>query len=55
VVTDIDELSANAQKQMLPIFSHPNPSTCLVFTGSKLDSRTKFAQVLKKTGEIIQC
>ncbi len=55
VVTDIDELSADAQKQMLPYLSHPNPSTCLVFTGSKLDSRTKFAQVLKKTGEVIQC
>ncbi|GAK61251.1 DNA polymerase III, delta subunit [Candidatus Vecturithrix granuli] len=54
IVTDIDDLSAEAQKQMLPYLSHPNPSTCLVFTGSKLDSRTKFAQVLKKAGEIVQ-
>lgn len=54
IVTDIDNLSAETQKQMLPYLSHPNPSTCLVFIGSKLDSRTKFAQMLKKAGEIVQ-
>ena len=54
IVTDIHELPTDAQKQMIPYFSNPNPSTCLVMTTIKLDNRTKFAQVLKQYGEIIQ-
>ena len=54
IITAIDELKANTQKQMLSYLSHPNASTCLIMTAAKLDSRTKFAQTLKKTGEIVQ-
>lgn len=54
IITDLDAVSAAAQKQLLPYLSHPNPSTCLIMTASKLDSRTKLAQVLKKTGEVVQ-
>ena len=54
IITDLDAVSTAVQKQLLPYLSHPNPSTCLIMTASKLDSRTKLAQVLKKSGEVVQ-
>lgn len=54
IITDLDAVPAATQKQLLPYLSHPNPSTCLIMTASKLDSRTKLGQVLKKNGEIVQ-
>jgi DNA polymerase-3 subunit delta len=43
-----------AQKALLPYLADPNQSTCLVLTAEKLDSRTKFAQALKKQAEVVQ-
>ncbi len=54
ILTEIQELPAQSQKQLLPYLSNPNISTCLIMTTSKLDSRTKFAQVIKEHGEIVQ-
>ena len=54
IVTDIHELAAPAQNQMLAYFSNPNRMTCLIMTAEKLDSRTKFAQALKHHAEIVQ-
>ena len=54
IVTDVQELSASVQNQMVAYLSNPNPSTCLVFTATKLDSRTKFTQAVKQHGEIVQ-
>ncbi len=54
VVTNIHETPAAVQKQMVSYLAAPNPSTCLVMTATKLDSRTKFAQALKKSGDIVQ-
>lgn len=54
IVTDIQNLKAAEQKLLLPYCASPNPSTCLVITTPKLDSRTKFGQALKKQAEIVQ-
>jgi DNA polymerase-3 subunit delta len=54
VVTDIQEMATPDQNQMIPYFSNPSPTTCLVMTVEKLDSRTKFAQALKQQAEIVQ-
>jgi len=54
IVTDIHEITAQAQNQMLAYFSNPNRTTCLIMTTEKLDSRTKFAQALKQSAEIVQ-
>jgi DNA polymerase-3 subunit delta len=53
-LTDAHELPAVAQKTLLPYLADPNQSTCLVLTAEKLDSRTKFAQTLKKQAEVVQ-
>ncbi len=54
IVTEIHQLPAAAQKQMIPYLLNPCQSTCLIMTTSKLDSRTKFARALKQAGDIIQ-
>ena len=54
VLTNVHELAAATQKVLLPYLSDPNLSTCLILTAEKLDSRTKFAQTLKKQAEIVQ-
>ena len=54
IVTGIQNLKAAEQKLLLPYCASPNPSTCLVLTTPKLDSRTKFGQTLKKQAEIVQ-
>ncbi len=54
VLTDAHELPAATQKVLLPYLGDPNPTTCLILTAEKLDSRTKFAQTLKKQAETVQ-
>lgn len=54
IITGIHQLPTEAQKQMIPYFQNPCVSTCLVMTAPKLDSRTKFAQALKQSGEFVQ-
>lgn len=53
-LTDVHELQTEAQKTLLPYLADPNRSTCLILTAEKLDSRTKFAQALKKQAEVVQ-
>ena len=48
---------ANAYKaadlnRFLDYLADPAPTTCLLFTGQKLDVRTKFAKALKKHGKV---
>ncbi len=54
IVSDVHEMKADAQKQMIPYFSNPCVSTCLIMTASKLDNRTKFTQTIKQSGLIVQ-
>lgn len=54
IITETEEFSARAQEKFLPYLSNPNPATCIIMTASKLDNRTKFAQAIKKSGEIVQ-
>ena len=52
MVSGPEHYKADKLNQFLDYFKDPSPSTCLVFTGGKLDARTKFAKALKKNGKI---
>jgi len=54
ILTNVHEIAIPNQKQMIPYLSNPSPTTCLVMTVEKLDSRTKFAQALKQHAQIVQ-
>jgi len=54
VLTNVHELAAATQKALIPYLDDPNITTCLILIAEKLDSRTKFAQTLKKKAEIVQ-
>jgi DNA polymerase-3 subunit delta len=54
LLTDVQEMATQDQNQMIPYLSNPSPTTCLIMTTEKLDSRTKFAQTLKQHAEIVQ-
>ena len=54
ILTDVQNLKTQAQKQMLPYLSDPNSSTCLIMTATRLDNRTKFAQAIKQHGDLVQ-
>lgn len=54
ILTDVHQMTTDAQKQMIPYLSNPCASTCLIMTAPKLDSRTKFARAIKQSGEIVQ-
>jgi DNA polymerase-3 subunit delta len=52
MVSGPDNYKADKLNQFLDYFKDPSPATCLVFTGGKLDARTKFAKALKKNGKV---
>jgi len=54
VVKRAESLSAAACEVLLPYIQNPAASTCLIFTGSKIDQRKKFFVELKKHGVLIE-
>lgn len=46
----IDTLKADELEQLAPYVADPNPSTCLVLVGDKIDARLRAFQALKKAG-----
>jgi len=54
VVKRAESLSAAACEVLLPYIQNPAASTCLIFTGSKIDQRKKFFVELKKHGVLVE-
>ncbi|RJX35900.1 MAG: DNA polymerase III subunit delta [Desulfarculus sp.] len=52
LVSEAHLYNAEQAAKFLPYLSDPTPSTCLVFAGSKLDARTKFAKTLAQAGQV---
>lgn len=46
----IDGVKADDLQPLVPYVADPNPQTCLVLTGDKVDTRFKVFQVLRKAG-----
>jgi DNA polymerase-3 subunit delta len=53
VIHQADSISRKDPSPYLEYFSNPNPLTCLVFVGEKVDLRTKFFQALEKKGAAV--
>lgn len=49
-----EQLKAEALEVMLPYVQDPSESTCLLFTGTKIDQRKKFFLELKKHGALVE-
>ena len=54
VVKRAESLSAAACEVLLPYIQNPAASTCLIFTGAKIDQRKKFFVELKKHGVLVE-
>jgi DNA polymerase-3 subunit delta len=54
VVSEVHLYKAEQAAEFLPYLADPCPSTTLVFTGAKLDARTKFAKALNQAGRVHQ-
>src|SRR5450631_1561213 len=54
LVKRAESLSAAACEVLLPYIKNPAASTCLVFSGAKIDQRKKFFAELKKHGEMVE-
>ena len=55
LVKRAESLSTAACEALLPYIQKPAASTCLIFTGSKIDQRKKFFLELKKHGVLVEC
>jgi DNA polymerase-3 subunit delta len=53
VIHQADAISRKDSSPYVEYFSNPNPLTCLVFVGEKVDLRTKFFQALEKKGAAV--
>ena len=53
VIHQADSISRKESSPYVEYFSNPNPLTCLVFVGEKVDLRTKFFQAIEKKGAVI--
>jgi DNA polymerase-3 subunit delta len=53
VIHQADSISRKESSPYTGYFSNPNPLTCLVFVGEKVDLRTKFFQALEKKGAAV--
>ena len=53
VIHQADSISRKDPSPYTEYFSNPNPLTCLVFVGEKVDLRTKFFQALEKKGATV--
>jgi DNA polymerase III subunit delta len=54
LVKRAENLSAAACEALLPYIQNPAASTCLIFSGTKIDQRKKFFTELKKHGELVE-
>lgn len=54
LVKRAENLSAAACEALLPYILKPSASTCLIFTGTKIDQRKKFFLELKKHGDLVE-
>ena len=54
LVKRAESLTAAACEVLLPYIQNPVKSTCLIFTGAKIDQRKKFFVELKKHGELVE-
>jgi DNA polymerase-3 subunit delta len=54
LVKRAESLSAAACEVLLPYIQNPAASTCLIFSGAKIDQRKKFFVELKKHGEMVE-
>ncbi len=55
IVKRIDKLRANSLEAIQDYVQNPLSSTCLALAGTKLDGRSKAAQVLKKHSSLVDC
>ena len=55
IVKWIEKLAARQGEALIPYLQNPNEATTLVFVGTKLDGRLKWAQVLKKHATVVDC
>lgn len=53
MVQDIDAWKAEALNQFLDYFNNPAPTTCLVFSATRLDARSRFAKALQSKGKVL--
>jgi DNA polymerase-3 subunit delta len=54
LVKRAESLSVAACEVLLPYIQNPVASTCLIFSGAKIDQRKKFFVELKKHGEMVE-
>ena len=54
LVKRAENLSAAACEVLLPYIKNPATTTCLIFTGTKIDQRKKFFSELKKHGDLVE-
>jgi DNA polymerase-3 subunit delta len=54
LVKRAESLSAATCEVLLPYIQNPFASTCLIFTGAKIDQRKKFFTELKKYGDLVE-
>jgi DNA polymerase III subunit delta len=54
LVKRAESLTAAACEALLPYLHNPATSTCLIFTGTKIDQRKKFFLDLKKQGTLVE-
>lgn len=54
LVKRAEALTAAACEALLPYIQKPAATTCLIFTGAKIDQRKKFFLELKKHGELVE-
>jgi len=55
IVKWIEKLATRHGEALIPYLQNPNDSTTLVFVGTKLDGRLKWAQTLKKHATVVEC
>jgi len=54
LVKRAESLTAAACEVLLPYIQNPSASTCLIFSGAKIDQRKKFFAELKKHGDLVE-
>ena len=54
LVKRAEALKADALDLLLPYIRNPAATTCLIFTGARIDQRKKFFLELKKHGDLVE-
>lgn len=55
IIKWIEKLATRHGEGLIPYLQEPNDTTTLVFVGTKLDGRLKWAQTLKKHATVVEC